>query len=44
MHRFRDSDRNTKFFNMSATMRKHFKKIDILIGEEELEVIDQVGM
>ncbi|KAI5444256.1 hypothetical protein KIW84_012760 [Lathyrus oleraceus] len=40
----RDGDLNTKFFHMLATMRISFKKLDMLVNEEAVEVKDQASM
>lgn len=44
MHWLRGDDLNTKFFHMLVTTRKNFKKIEMLINEDQVEVKDQAGI
>lgn len=44
MNWLRDDDLNTKFFHMLVTKRKLFKKFDMLIDKEAVEVKHQAGM
>ena len=44
MHWLRDDDLNIKFFHMSEMTRNNFKKIDMLINDDDVEVKYQVGM
>ncbi|XP_058762257.1 uncharacterized protein LOC131635640 [Vicia villosa] len=44
MHWLRDGDRNTKFFHLSATVRKNKQKIDMLVNVNGDETRDQAGI
>lgn len=39
-----DGDLNTKFFHLSATVRKKFQKIDMLMRGDGTEVSELAGM
>lgn len=40
----RDGDLNTKFFHLSATTRRRFKNINMLLNEENQVIKDQAGL
>lgn len=44
MNWLQDSDLNTKFFHLSVTARRRFKKISMLLREDNEEVREHAGL